>query len=352
MYIILAIFVFGLLIVSHELGHFGAAKLSGVRVVEFSVGMGPAIVKRQRGETLYSLRALPIGGYCAMEEDSASEDPRAFTNQPLWKRLLILVSGAAMNLLLGFLIILLLSAGTTEITVPVVSGFMEGCPYESAEGFRAGDEIYKVNGERVRLSSEVSLLMSRSSSGYFDFVLIRDGQKVYLNNYKMELREYLDEGEIKVKYGLVWAVQSLGALAKVKYARDNALGYVRMIKWSLVDLIAGRFAVSDLSGPVGIVGVISEVGSSSATALQALAGIANLAAFITINLAVMNLLPLPALDGGRVLFMLITFVIEKITRRKLDPKYEGYIHGLGLALLLGLSALVMYNDIVRLIRGG
>ena len=163
MYILIAILIFGILVAVHEFGHFITAKLCGVRVLEFSIGMGPTLLKKQGAETLYSLRALPIGGFCAMEEDEASSDPRAFPNQSLPKKLLILVAGAGMNFLMGFALILAVFAGsgaqTTEIT-----GFMEGCPYESETAFQVGDEIWKIDGHRVYVTGDISTFLSRERS--------------------------------------------------------------------------------------------------------------------------------------------------------------------------------------------
>ena len=350
MYIAIAILMFGILIAVHELGHFAAAKSLGVRVLEFSIGMGPALLKKQGKETLYTWRLFPIGGFCSMEgEDEDSPDPRAFTNQKLWKRLVILVAGAAMNFIFGVLMILVVFSQQKSFTTPEITGFMEGCPYESANALMEGDIFYKINGERIYFSSNVSEFMARSGGQPVDLVMIRDGKKITLSDFPMTPTEYTINGEIVTRYGLYLEAQESGFFAFFKYSWYCAMDYVRLVRLSLAELFAGRVGVKDLSGPVGIVGLINDVGQSAATAGAAIINIANFSAFIAINLAVMNLLPIPALDGGRILFMYVTWGVEKLTKRKLNPKYEGYVHAAFLLLLLGLSAFVMYNDIVRII---
>lgn len=204
MYIILAILVFGLLIATHELGHFIVAKLCGVKVLEYSIGMGPAIWKRQGKETLYSLRILPIGGYCSMEgEDEESEDPRAFTSQAAWKRALVLVAGTAMNFITGLILILILFSGSDRFSSPVITSFMEGCPYEGESGFQVGDTIYEINGHRIYFTSNVTTYLERDADGIVDVVLLRDGEKVYLNDYPMTLQTYEENGETVQRYGFL-----------------------------------------------------------------------------------------------------------------------------------------------------
>ena len=350
MYYLVAILIFGILIAIHELGHFSAAKASGIRVSEFAIGMGPQIFKKQGKETLYSLRLFPVGGFCAMEEDVASDDPRAFTNKSPFKRLIVLAGGAGMNFLFGFLLILLLLWNNSSIRAPIVTNFMDGFPYEGEYGFMAGDEIYKIDGERVYFFSNVSFIMSRSKTGVFDIVLKRGGDKVYLDGYAMRTREYTVDGETKLLYGMTF--ESNERFSRPMKAWYYSLDCVRLVRMSLTDLISGAFGFKDLSGPVGIVGIINEVGNDASNVGEAIEDILHLTAFISINLAVMNMLPIPALDGARIFFLAITSVVERLLKRKIDPKYEGYVHATGLVLLLALSVFVMYNDILRLIGGG
>jgi regulator of sigma E protease len=360
-YILIAILAFGVLIFTHELGHFIAAKSSGVRVLEFAMGMGPLLWKKQGKETVYSLRLFPIGGFCAMEgEDDSSEDPHAFTNVALPKRLLILVAGSFMNFLVGFLLILFVFSQALSFTAPIVTGFMEGCPYEGEQGLLPNDRIYEVNGERGYFKSNFSAYVPRSDDNNVDLVLIRNGEKVRLKDYHMvpavpaldaDGNPILDaSGKPVLLYGLKFEATESGPLAKLKYSWYQALDFVRMVRIGLTDLLTGRASAKDLTGVVGIVGMISQTGQASADVHSAAENIAFLVAFIAVNLAVVNLLPLPALDGGRVVGLLLTWAIQKVTRRKLNPRIEGVVHFAGLMLLIVLMVYVTYNDIVRFIK--
>ena len=350
MYIVLAIIAFGVLIAVHEGGHFLAAKAFGVKVNEFALGMGPKILKKQGKETLYSLRAFPLGGFCAMEgEDSDTGDPRAFTAKPAWQRAIILVAGAAMNFLIGFLLILCI-APFSAFSEPVIADFMDGCPYESVDGLQAGDRIVSIDGHRIFFADNVATYMTRSGSDTHTIVLRRDGRRVVLKDYDMPLVEYTEpDGGTVMKYGLYFAPRSFGFFANVRYAWCESLDFVRMIWRSLGDLFTGAVGVRDLSGPVGIVSYVNEVESAASSPLEAWFSFFFIFALIAVNLAVMNLLPIPALDGGRVFLLLVTWCVERVTRKKLDPKYEGYIHTAGFVLLMALMVFVMFNDVVKLI---
>ena len=352
MYIVIAIIVFGILIATHELGHFLAAKACGVKVLEYAIGMGPTLLKKQGKETLYTLRALPIGGFCAMEgEDDDSPDPRAFGNQSTWRRLVILVAGAAMNFLFGFLLIILIFSQAQAFNTPTITGFMDGYPNQGEQGLMVGDTIYKIDGHRIYFSSNASTYLSRGNGETVDLVIIRDGEKIELNDFPMQLREYEVDGETQLKYGLYFGVKEGGFLASLKYSWYCAVDFVRLIWMSLGDLVTGVVGIRDLSGPVGIVDIMNDVAQDSETFGDAIYNIAYLSAFIAVNLAVMNLLPIPALDGGRILFLIISWVVEHVARRRLDPKYEGYVHTAGFVLLLALMVFVMANDIWRIIGG-
>jgi len=346
LYIIVAILIFGVLILTHELGHFLMAKLFGVKVNEFSICMGPAIWKRTVGETTYAVRCIPIGGYCAMEgEDEDSEDPRAFTSAAPWKRAVILVAGSVMNFVTGLIVLIIMFTAVAGFTTPQITDFYPDCPYESVDGLQVGDEIYKIDGKRVYLYSDVSMLMGRNATGVFDLVVKRDGKLIELQDYPMEKIAYEDDGQTVYLYGLYFGYEEKTVGTVLKNAWYTALDFVRMIWMSLSDLVTGLVSVKEMSGPVGIVSVIAETGETSASAADAALNIAYLGAFIAVNLAVMNMLPIPALDGGRVFFLVITWIVESITGKKIDPKYEGYIHGAGMVLLLGLIAFVTLKDI-------
>lgn len=347
MYIILAILFFGLLVVIHELGHFAVAKACGIRVEEFSAGFGPEIFQTQKGETKYSLRIIPFGGYCAMTgEDGESEDPRAFVNQAAWKRLLVLVAGSFMNFLLGFIIILCLYSSAAAFIAPKVETFMDGCPLNSAEALQEGDRFYAIDGHRIYIASDITDFLDRGDSRH-DLTLIRDGKKLKLEGIEFVRREY--EGHEGQYFGFNLGYDEATPASKLQYAWSMTKEFVRWVWMGLEQLFSGGASVNDLSGPVGIVDMMAETGAQAASTRDAIEDILYIGAFIAVNLAVMNMLPIPALDGGRVFTLLITLIIEKITRRKLDPKYESYIHAAGMIILLALMAFIMLHDIWRLI---
>ncbi|MBO6054042.1 MAG: site-2 protease family protein [Oscillospiraceae bacterium] len=350
MYIILAILIFGLLILVHEFGHFIAAKLLDVQVNEFSLCMGPALWQRTWGETKYSLRLIPIGGYCAMEgEDEESANPRAFTSKPVWVRAVILVAGVFMNFLTGLLILAILLSTSAGFYSPVITEFAEGCPYEGEDALQVGDEILSVDGERVYIYSDLSLLWERNSSGVYDMVVRRNGEKVRLDDFRFVKVEYESEGETVLRYGLNFGniiPRTFGNVLNMAWR--NALDFIRLTRMGLMDLISGLVSINEMSGPVGIVSVISETGKQSETTGMAITNITYLAAFLAVDLAFMNLLPIPALDGGRLFLLLVTALIEKITRKKINPKYEGYIHAAGMVVLLGFMAFITFKDILKL----
>ena len=351
MTIIYAIILFVLLIFPHELGHFLVAKLVGVKVNEFAFGMGPALFQKQKGETLYSIRLVPLGGYCAMEgEDEESDDPRAFTNQGFWKKFVILCAGSFMNLVLGIVLILIMYAGAQAFVTPTIDHFMDGCPYEGTEAMQAGDTFYSIDGQRIYLVSDVSSFLMRGD-GVYDIVMLRDGEKVELKDFALTTKTYAEYANEGPKYGFVFGYTEATFGTKLEYTWNTTLEFSRLVWLGLGDLINGKVGLKDMSGPVGIVDMMNEVGQQAESAKAAADNLLYISAFIAVNLAIMNMLPIPALDGGRVFLMIVTVIIEAVSRKKLDPKYEGYIHLGGMVLLLGLMALVMYNDIAKLITG-
>ena len=351
-YILAAILVFGVLIAVHELGHFMAAKACGVRVNEFSIGMGPALWKKQKGETQYSLRLFPVGGFCAMEgEEEDSDDPAALNNQGFWAKLLIFAAGAAMNFIAGLLIILVLYADAQAFYVPVVAGFADGCPLESTDGLQEGDRLLRIDGEKVYVYSDISLLMGLNKTGAFDLQIERNGEVITLRDFTMERREYTDQnGKAYTGYGLYFGAEEATLGRKLSYSWNNAMDFVRLVRLSLQMLVTGQAGVKDLSGPVGIVSTMTQVGEQAATTRAAVENIAYLAALIAVNLAVMNLLPLPALDGGRIFFLVVNAIAMLLFRRQIPAKYENYIHFAGLILLLALMVVLMFSDVWKLIK--
>jgi regulator of sigma E protease len=349
MYIVIAILIFGVLIAVHELGHFLAARACNVRVNEFSIGMGPAILKKQGKETLFSWRVFPFGGFCALEgEDDDTGDPRAFITQPAWKRVIILAAGAIFNFILGFIIVAIIFSQSSGFGGNTVASLEEGFPYGGEQGLMAGDTVLAIDGERVYYSGDFGTFMSRSQDGVVSMLVRRGGEKVLLENYTLRPHKYIENGEPVTRYGINFNGIEPTFIEKLKYSAYSSYNFVRLIRISLGDLFRGAVGIRDLSGPVGIVTVINDVGRASESAAVGLSNVAYLGAFIAINLAVMNLLPIPALDGGRIVMIFITWVIEKFTRRKLDSKYERYIHATGLVLLMGLMLFVMVNDIIKI----
>lgn len=351
-YILAAILIFGVLIAVHEFGHFAAAKLCGVRVNEFSIGMGPALWKKQKGETQYSLRLFPVGGFCAMEgEEEDSDDPTALNNQGFWAKLLIFAAGAAMNFIAGLLIILVLYADAQAFYVPVVAGFADGCPLESADGLQEGDRLLRIDGEKVYVYSDISLLMGLNKTGVFDLQIERNGEVITLRDFTMERREYTDQnGKAYTGYGLYFGAEEATLGRKLSYSWNNAMDFARLVRLSLQMLVTGQAGVKDLSGPVGIVSTMTQVGEQAATTRAAVENIAYLAALIAVNLAVMNLLPLPALDGGKIFFLVINAVSMQLFKKQIPAKYENYIHFAGLILLLALMAVITFSDVWKLIH--
>ena len=353
MSILFAILLFSFLIFIHELGHFVAAKMSGVQVNEFAMFMGPAIVKWQRGETLYSIRCIPIGGYCAMEgEDGASDNPRAFGSAAWWKRLIILVAGSATNFVAGVLIMLIVFLPVKQVIEPVIESFESYATVNGAEGLQVGDRILSVDGEKIYVQSDFSTILMLNPGDVHDLVVSRNGQKVYLDDLLMERHAVTDEtGKEQLLYGMNFTVRDADVPTKLSYAWKMSLNTVRSVRMSLQMLLSGQAGLKDMTGPVGIVQIMSDTAAQSDTAVDALLNMLYFGGFIAINLAVMNMLPIPALDGGRAVALLLTTGVETVTKKKIDPKYEGYIHGVGMILLLALMALIMFKDIFVIFKG-
>ena len=254
-----------------------------------------------------------------------------------------------MNFLAGLIIILVLYAGVKAVNVPVIRGFAEGCPLESAAGLQEGDRILSIDGERIYTFSDVSLLLGRNKTGDFDLVIRRDGQKLRLENFHMERGEYLDQsGEKFTGFGLYFGAEELTFGGRLKYCWNQAVDFVRLVRLSLQMLITGEAGFSDMSGPVGIVSTITTVGEQSESAAAAAANIAYLAALIAVNLAVMNLLPLPALDGGKIFFLVVNALCMRIIRKQIPAKFENYVHLAGFILLMGLMLVITFQDVLKL----
>ncbi|MDR3344556.1 MAG: site-2 protease family protein [Oscillospiraceae bacterium] len=349
--IALAVLFFGLIVMVHECGHFLTAKLFKVKVHKFALGMGPRILKWGKGETEYSLRLFPIGGFVMMEgEDEESDDERAFNKKPAWQRMIILAAGAIMNLLLGLIVVcVMLTIGDSIGSRQVVEFTQDAQSYEA--GLREGDLITKINGKPVFSVNDIGFLMARESSGQYDFVVKRGGEKVAINGVKLPVTE--EDGHPSIHYdfwvGKIKRENITPKLVAEGTFRQSA-SLVQMTYLSLFDLVTGHFHLSDMSGPIGIAGTIADVASQTQvdpdTGRIDLTMLLTILALITINIGIMNLLPLPALDGGRLFFLLINWISPK----KIPQKYEGWVHAAGLVALLGFMVVVSFGDIMKLIQ--
>ena len=343
---LIAIFVFGILILIHELGHFISARIFKVTINEFSIGMGPRIFSRTSKKTgiKYSLAALPIGGFVAMAgESDESDDPNSFDKKPAWQRFIITAAGAVVNIVAGFLVTAILTM-MIPIGNTTVTGFLDLSKqgYEvgdvTTEGvLQVGDEIIRVDGKRVRIYDELNYEIMRRAYEPIDLTVKRDGEVITLENVV-----FPTVAENGTSFGLrdftVAPVEkTFGSVISFSWSKATLI--VRMCWESVVDLITGRYSLSAVSGPVG---VSTAIGDAAKAGFEPFL---YMFALISINLGVMNLLPIPALDGGR----LLSTLVEMITRKKLPAKIENMINGIGLVLLLGLSLVIMLKDIFQLI---
>ena len=339
--IILAILAFGVLVIVHEFGHFITAKRGGVQVNEFWIGMGPTVLKHEYHGTMYCLKLLPFGGACVMEgEDGESESEHAFGRARLRRRILIVAAGALMNFLIGFVILLFAVQAPSDngfITTTVAS-ISEGSSVLEG-GLQEGDTIVSIDGFRLLVRSDLNVAMGMSSSTTHSVKVRRGGETVELPSVPFEAR--IDDGEGGKLIGLTFGATPDTVVSRVQYAALTALDDARLVWVSLGQLLGGRVGVNDLSGPVGVASTMA------VTARVNIRAFLQLVAFISINLGVMNLLPLPALDGGRLVFL----IIEGIRRKPVPPKYEGLVHAAGLMLLLMLMVYVTGHDILRLLTG-
>lgn len=333
MTIVYAILIFCLLIFVHEFGHFIVAKACGVKVNEFAIGMGPAFFKRQKGETTYSLRVFPIGGFCAMEgEDEDSDDPRAFNRQPAWQRALVLAAGSFMNLLtcVVLLIIIAFWAGQPTTTLDKIT---PGSPAEAA-GLKAGDTVVAVDGKAIKEWNDIITdLNGEDEKKTVEITVTRDGKEMNFTcapEYDKEQKRYMIGIQPTSEHHIFG---SIGA-----GIRNTGQMTVMMVN-VLRQLFTGEVSVKELSGPVGIVYAVNT------TAKSGIMYVVYLTALLSLNLAIINMIPLPALDGGRLLFLLI----RKITGKRVTDEMEGKIHFIGIMLLMLLMVYVTFNDVIRFI---
>lgn len=332
--ILVAILFFGVIVMVHELGHFTFAKLFKVKVNEFAMGMGPKLFSKVKGDTRYSVRLFPIGGFVSMEgEDEESEDERAFNKKPCWQRIVIVVAGALVNVLLGLIIVavsLSISDGLAG-TNYVHSFVVDSKQVAEYEGLKSNDKIVKIDGRTVLYYTDVAYLLSRTN-GVTDIVVERNGEKIELTDVSMSPYQLVILGTDK----------TAGTVFRDTFKQSVSI--CRMVWLSLFDMVTGKYSIKDVSGPVGVVDFVSDATQESVKTSD-YSGLLTMMALITINIGLFNLLPLPALDGGRLLFL----VIELIRRKPVNQKYESLVHGIGMVILLLFMVAITFKDIYTLI---
>ena len=375
--ILAALLVFSAVIAIHEFGHFAVAKLCGIQVNEFSIGMGPVLWKKNHKGTQYSLRALPVGGFVALEGEESPESQQAEANHaaqednfsasehdfhilntesdgevqkkltgvplneaPVWQRALVMVAGAVMNFVLGFVVLVILIAAQNEpITSKTIYAIQDGALCGQT-GLQAGDKVLAVNGRRCFVANDILYELVRTQSYSADFTVLRDGQKVQLPGVQFDTWQD-EQGETHMSIGFsVYGLEKTPGNV-LREAGNSVLYYGRIVFTSLVDLMRGRESINNLSGPVGIV---SAIGQAASYGWQDLL---ELLALITVNLGILNLLPFPALDGGKVVFL----IIEGVTGHAVPEKLQSVLTLATFGLLFGLMLFATYNDILRLITG-
>lgn len=333
--IIIAILFFELIIIVHEGGHFAAARLMKIKVNEFSIGMGPKIFSFTKGKTKYSLRWILFGGYCAMEgEDEASSEAGSFSSKSVPARMLVVVAGALMNLLLGFLIIVCIISNQNLVGTTTVAKFDDNA-VSASSGLMVGDTIKSIDGMRVFTATDVETGLTRSPDDILSITVERNG-KIQTLEVKFQMEEYEGRKYVGMDFWLLGKEKTVGSVLKNSAA--TFVSYTRMVFLSVHDLLVGRYGLSDLSGPVGTVSVVSNAAKTSLNSLL------RISAILTINIGLFNLFPIPALDGWR-FFLLLG---EGVFRKKLPAKWEYAINAAGLAVLLGVMVLVTFSDVTKL----
>ena len=342
MSIILALIIFSLIILIHELGHFLLAKRGGVTVEEFSLGMGPRLISTVKGGTRYSLKLLPFGGSCMMlGEDEATTQAGSFASKSVWTRISVIAAGPIFNFILAFVLSVII-IGSIGVDKPVILAVSEGFPAAEA-GIQKGDTILKMNGTKIRLSREVTNYVTFHQGEDVTFVYEHEGEErtVTLSPEQNEGGRYIFGLSTVSSYR-----EKVGAWETLKYSAYEVKYWIQTTISSLKMLFTGQVGINDMSGPVGVVTIIGDTYKESAAdgGFYIWLNMLNISILLTANLGVMNLLPLPALDGGRLVFL----IIEAIRRKRIDPEKEGMVHFVGLMLLMVLMIVVMFNDIRKL----
>lgn len=350
MSILVAILVFGVVIFIHELGHFLVARACNVKINEFAMGMGPRILKIQKGETVYSLRLFPIGGFVSMEgEDEESNHARSLSRKPVIQRIAISAAGAIMNFILGFIAVVILinlKTGNSEprVFTSKVAGFTENSQSQQS-GLQINDEILKINGKAVLSDIDMTYLLQTDSDGVYTFQVMRNGNKITIENVTLSSRVFPDGTKGYIIDFRIFG-EEMNFLNATSYAIKKTVSFGRMVWMSLGDIISGNFKLNQLSGPVGIVSAIDSVieTDQGKPFSEILYSLLVLIIMITVNLGIFNLLPIPALDGGRIVFL----IIEAIRGKPINPEKEGLVHFISFVVLILLLILVTFNDIIKL----
>lgn len=347
--VIVAILVFGLIVLIHELGHFLFAKMNKIAVVEFSIGMGPRLLHFKKGETTYSIKLLPLGGSCMMlGEDEENPDERAFQNRSIPARMSVIAAGPIFNFILAFLLSLVL-VGMSGYDITYIKEVTEGSPAYEA-GMRSGDKLLKINGEKVSMYQEYILYKLMKPDDKMNQVEFSrtDPQTGYQEIQTVSVTPQYSEESKKYLIGILIAPENKKAANAgdlVKHGYMEMEYDVKLTVKSLGMLFTGKASVNDLSGPVGIVVMIDDSVKAGLTVsvVAALMNVISMCILLSANLGVMNLLPIPALDGGRLLFL----IIEAIRGKRMDPEKEGLVNMISMAALMALMIFVVFNDISR-----
>ncbi|MCH5210336.1 MAG: site-2 protease family protein [Oscillospiraceae bacterium] len=379
---LVSIAMFLVMVSLHEFGHFIVAKLMNFKIDEFSIGMGPAVFKRKKGETQYSVRALPLGGYCKFdgEDEADNTDPRAFTNQKPWKRLLVLLAGGIFNIILGFVLFLIIVPSVSPVSTNIIDTVVEHS-YIEQSGLMPGDKIVEINGKHVGFYNDITLYTQNfKKDEEAEITVKRNGEKMKFSFKPTEQIVEQIYGENGVQINSTINGHTTGdfisysedvpkndsLVGETQTATRYIIGFtpvrkdinifniweealnetrfvVKLVYQSFWQMITGKIGVEEMSGPVGIV---SEVNNAVNSGSRSWLYVLNLIALLTINLGIFNLLPIPALDGGRILFVLI----EMVRRKQIPPDKEGIVHGIGLMLLFLFIIFISFNDVMRLIK--
>jgi len=343
--ILIPLLILNLLIFVHELGHYIAARIFKTAIKEFAVGMGPKIFSFRRNKINYSIRAIPVGGALTMHgEDEDSEIENAVSKKPVWQRFIIISAGSFMNLLLGFIIMGIIVSGVSRFYSTEILRFRAGAVSESY-GLRTGDEIVRINDKKINIYDDIFYALMREGKDPVNVTVIRDGEKIIISEVSFPVGS-----ENGMTFGLIdfdTIIYERSAGMVVSQAFFQSIATVDLLWSSVFDLFTGKYGVEEISGPVGITKIIGDSARDVVEDSRNGRGFVFLIAVITMNLSVMNLLPLPALDGGRIIFLAIEFV----RRKPLKPEYEGYIHLAGFAFLILFIIFVTYKDIMKLVTG-